>query len=132
MINGKKVSFFTPPHDEPDLPWVSHSELLKAFLSEVDAAKAAAETRRYKDEGLVAFAAKSDRKVVNIIPHLIAQGLCEALDRWNGHVGGDGPAFPVYCNAAADFARAEYPMSLDYMNAAVKNNGGPILRNITL
>lgn len=29
-INGKPVSFFTPPHAEPDFPWVDVQELAAA------------------------------------------------------------------------------------------------------
>ena len=38
-IKNKKVSFFTPPHDEPDFLWVDLEELAKVFLPDEAAAR---------------------------------------------------------------------------------------------
>ncbi|RWR28844.1 hypothetical protein D2T31_12080 [Sinirhodobacter populi] len=127
-INGKQVSFFTPPHDEPDFPWVDHYELLRAFVGRSDAKALVSKTRRFKDGQMVSVSAKNGAKIVSIIPHGIAQALIGALDNANGHGDEDGPAFNAYCRAAGEFCKDHWPQSLEYMLAAFKNNGGPIMR----
>ena len=133
-INGKQVSFFSPPHDEPDMPWVDHYELLCAFVPKKDAKALVEKTRRFKDGAFVSVTARNGSRLVSIIPHAIAQGLLGALDDVNGDTAEDGswpeggPRYSAYCLAAGVFGADNWPLSFEDMIHAFRNPGGPILR----
>lgn len=134
-INGKQVSFFSPPHDEPDMPWVDHYELLRAFVSKHDAKALVQKTRRFKDGAHVSVTARNGSRLVSIIPHAIAQGLLGALDDVNGDKAEEGswpeggPRYSAYCLAAGVFAADNWPLSLEEIIHAFHSPGGPILRS---
>lgn len=131
-INGKIVSFFRPPHPEPDFPWVDVEELAAAFL-DADAAKRMTQHAHHFDRQHrpVATARNGDR-IATIVPHALAQGLCGAIDDWSGFVPADeddtGPVFDAYCRVAGLVAADHWPLSIEQMIHAVRNPGGPFLK----
>lgn len=133
-INGRQVSFFSPPHDEPDMPWVDHYQLLRAFVPKRDAKALVEKTRRFKDGAHVSVTARNGSRLISIIPHAIAQGILSALDDMNGDKTKEGewpeggPCYSAYCLAAGVFGADNWPLSLEDMVHAFKNPGGPILR----
>lgn len=48
-VNGKTVSVFRPPHNEPDFPWVDVEELAKAFLPRQEARRIVKMTHSFGD-----------------------------------------------------------------------------------
>ena len=76
--------------------------------------------------------ARHGDKIVTIIPHAFAQGLCGAIDQWDGFVKKDedetGPAHDAYCRAAGHVAADHWPLDLDQLIHAFHNPGGPFLR----
>lgn len=132
-INGKSVSFFTPPHDEPDFVWVDVEELTKAFLSRPAARRMVKHAQNFDRKNRAAETAAHNDKIVTIISHPMAQGLCSAIDAINGNEvnreeGMDGPAFREYCTAAAKVGSDRESISFEWIIAAYKNQGGPNLR----
>lgn len=131
-INGKQVAFFSPPHSEPDFPWVDVEELAKAFLPRSAAKRMVQHAHRFsREEGQSTATARNGNKIVTIIPHAMAQGLCGAIDQWNGFVKNDddtGPAHDAYCTAAGHVAAEHWPLSLGDMIRAFHNPGGPFLK----
>ncbi len=131
-INGRQVSFFSPPHTEPDFPWVDVEELAAAFL-EPDAAKRMVQhTHNFDRNNRPVTTARHGDKIATIIPHAFAQGLCGAIDQWDGFVKKDedetGPAHDAYCRAAGHVAADHWPLDLDQLIHAFHNPGGPFLR----
>lgn len=130
-INGRKVGFFTPPHDEPDMPWVDALAVIRAYLPKRTAIGFFKAIHVFRNPGFAR--ARDGDRIVNIISHPVAQGLTQALDEIMGDPSGDGPAFNAYCRAAVRPGLAllkRYPSDqfLDRMVAAYHNAGGPILR----
>lgn len=129
IINGKAVSFFSPPHDELDLPWVDVVELARAFLPKAAALRMIDHAQRFGGRRSVVATAKNGSRVATIMCHSMAQGLTGAIDVWNGHPSdGIGPAFNAYINGAADFSDKHWPLNFEDMVLAVKNSGGPFMR----
>ncbi|AYD02225.1 hypothetical protein [Neorhizobium sp. NCHU2750] len=134
-INGKPVSFFTPPHDEPDFLWVDIEELAGAFLPEADAKRMVQHAQNlFPGQRSVATATNGDR-IATIACHSMAQGFCGFIDHLNGHnVEEDGamhgPAHIAYCFASADMEIEHRPKSFEEIFAAFKNNGGPFMRGL--
>lgn len=131
-INGQQVSFYSPPHSEPDFPWVDLEDLASAFL-EGDAAKRMVQhAHNFDRDNRPMTTVRSGDRIATIVPHALAQGLCGAIDQWNGFVGKDeddtGPAYDAYCRAAGHVAADHWPLDLDQMVQAVRNPGGPYLR----
>lgn len=129
-INGKQVSFFSPPHDEPDFLWVDIGELTRAFLPRDASRKMVAMTQRFDKGGRVATTARNGAKVATIVSHAIAQAMTGAIDQLCGHAEDGGPCQSEYCRQAAYFTKDNSPMSLEQLVAAHKNVGGPFLRGI--
>lgn len=128
-INGRQVSFFSPPHSEADLPWVDVVELARAFLPKAAALRMVSHAQRFGGSKTTVAVAKNGSRVATIMCHSMAQGLTGAIDAWNGHPeNGVGPAFNAYVNGAADFAKNHWPLSFEDMILAVKNSGGPYMR----
>lgn len=131
-VNGELVTFFSPPHTQPDFPWVDVEELAAAFLG-ADAAKRMVPHAHNFDERhrLVATAPNGDR-IATIVPHAFAQGLCGAIDRWNGFVPADrddrGPTHWAYCAVAGEVAVDHWPLSFEDIIKAFRNPGGPFLK----
>ncbi len=132
-VNGKGVSFFTPPHSEPDFPWVDIEELAAAFLDAEGAKRMVQHTQNFdRDQRPMATAPNGDR-IATIVPHAFAQGLCGAIDHWNGCGRNDeedeaGPAHQEYCLVAGTVAADHWPLSFEEIFHAFKNPGGPFLR----
>lgn len=131
-INGKLVSFFSPPHTEPDFPWVDAEELAAAFLDADSAKRMVEHTHAFDRQNLPVTTAQNGDRIATIMPHAMAQGLCGAIDQWNGFEAADdddnGPAFNAYCRAAGVAAADHWPLSFDQMMHAFHNPGGPYLQ----
>lgn len=127
-LNGKQVSIFAPPHDEPDLPWVDVEELAKAYMPRAEARKIISMTHQF-GKGVRSYAtAKNGDRIATIIPHAMAQGLCGAMDQWRGDAREEGPVFLEYCGAAGRFFADKVPMSIEDIVHAFHNPGGKFLR----
>lgn len=131
-INSKQVSFFTPPHDEPDFPWVDAYELARAFFPKAKAKEITERTKRFSKRASAVRTAKNGAKVSIIMCHAMAHGLMMVVDFENGFRGKDeddtGPAFQEYSIAAGRIAADKLDMSFEDMLHAFKNPGGPIMR----
>lgn len=133
-IKDKQVSFFSPPHEEPDFLWVDLEELGKVFLPADAAIRMVKHSHKF---GMVnrptATAVHGDR-IVTIVPHPMAQGFCAFIDHENGHVElnedewNAGPANLAYIRALADAHKKFMPLGFDGLAAAYRNQGGPNLR----
>ncbi len=132
-VNGRQVSMFTPPHDEPDFMWVDMQELARCFMSANEARKAVEMARQFGgDQRTYDMAANGDRLVV-IVPHAMAQGFCGARDASEGWTAEDenGPHTNAYCIAAGVFNADHGPkLSFEQIVSAFHNQGGPFLRGI--
>lgn len=132
VVNGKHVSVFRPPHDEPDFPWVDAEELARAFLPKAAAKRMVSHTQHFGgDVRAVATAANGDR-IATIMCHAMAQGLCGAIDQWKGFKPKDdddnGPSHQAYCLALGVFAADHWPLSFEQMIHAFHNPGGKFMR----
>jgi hypothetical protein len=133
-INGRMVSFFTPPHDEPDFFWVDVEELARAFLPRAAARKMVKHSQDFDRTNRAAETAAHNGKIVTIISHPLAGGLCGAIDQLNGYQDseedewGGGPAFLAYTKAAATIMQGHSSGGIPGLIAAFKNQGGPNLR----
>lgn len=129
-INGKQVSFFSPPHDEPDFPWVDVYELARAFTPKHRAKRIVEQTKRFSKGPSAVRAAKNGSSVTLIMCHAMAHGLMMALDFEAGHRGDDeeGPAFIEYSRKAGVFFADNFKMSIEEIVHAFNNPGGPIMR----
>lgn len=133
-INGSPVSFFSPPHTQPDFPWVDIEELAAAFLDDGEAKRMVQHAQNFDRDKRPVTTARSGDKIVTIIPHAFAQGLCGAIDQWSGFVGKDeddtGPAHDVYCRTAGVVAADHWPLDFDQLIYAFRNPGGPFLEGM--
>lgn len=131
-INNQSVSFFSPPHTEPDFPWVDVEELAAAFLDVEAAKRMVRHAHNFDRESRPVTTARSGDKIATIIPHAFAQGLCGAIDQWTGFVGQEeddtGPAHDAYCAAAGRVMADHWPLELDQLIHAFHNPGGPFLK----
>ena len=127
-INGKAVSFFAPPHSEPDLPWVDVLQLAKAFLPTAAAKRMVKHSQDFTPGQRAVVTVRDGARITTIMCHSMAQGLTGAIDQWNSHTGEEGPAFQAYCLAAGVLAADRWPLSFEELFAAVKNTGGPFMR----
>lgn len=132
-INGKSVSFFTPPHDEPDFLWVNVEELAKAFLPRAEARKMLRLSQKFETENRLA---RHDGKVVTIACHAMAQGMCGAIDQiLHGYVKkddewGGGPSETAYSIAAGRMMAEHRPIPIRDLGTAFHNQGGPFMRDL--
>lgn len=133
-LNGKQVSVYKPPHDEPDFPWVDVEELASAFLEDDAAKRMVAHSQRFGDEVRAVATVKNGDRIATIFCHAMAQGLCGAIDQWNGFKPEDdddtGPAHNSYCFALGRFTADHWPMSFDQMFHAVRNPGGKFMKGM--
>lgn len=134
-VNGKPVTFFSPPHTEPDFPWVDVEELAKAFLPRSAAKRMVQHAHQFsRREGRSCTTAKNGNKIATIFPHAMAQGLCGAIDQWNGFVAKDeddnGPAHDAYCRVAGRVGADHWPLSFEDIFKAFNNPGGPYLKDM--
>lgn len=131
-INGRPVSFFSPPHTEPDFPWVDVEELAAAFLEAEAAKRMVQHAHDFDRQNRPVTTARNGDKIATIISHAFAQGLCGAIDQWDGFVGKNeddtGPAHDAYCQAAGPVAADHWPLELDQLIHAFHNPGGPFLK----
>lgn len=134
-INGADVSFFSPPHDEPDFIWVDLQALARAFLPEEDAARMVKHAHRFDDACRPAQTAVHGDRIVTIVSHPMAHGFCSYIDETNGYVlandGWDnGPAALAYIVAMADAQHNFMPLGFDGLAKAFNNAGGPSMRGL--
>jgi len=133
-VNGRDVSFFSPPHPQPDFPWVDVEDLAAAFLDAEAAKRMVQHAHAFDRDKRPVTTARNGDKIVTIIPHALAQGLCGAIDQWQGFVGKDeddtGPAYDAYCRAAGVVAADHWPLDFDQMIYAFRHPGGPFLEGV--
>ena len=135
-INGHEVSFFEPPHkDGPDFPWVDVKELAGAFLPPEATARMVKHAQQFGGDGpRVVSVTRNGDDIATIVPHALAQGLCGAIDNWNGFKPADaddnGPVHWAYCIAAGQFAADHWPLSFEGIIHAFHNPGGHYLRGL--
>lgn len=133
QVKDNEVSFFSPPHDEPDFLWVDLEELAKVFLPEDAAIRMVKHTHNFGMVNRPTTTAVRGDKIVTIVPHPMAQGFCAFIDRENGHVELNedewnlGPANLAYTKALADAHMEFMPLGIDGLLAAYRNQGGPYL-----
>lgn len=133
-VNGNQVSVFKPPHDQPDFPWVDVEELASAFLPIEAAKRMVGHSQRFGDDVRAVATAKNGDRVATIFCHAMAQGLCGAIDQWNGFQPADdddtGPAHNEYCVRLGVFAADNWPLSFEGMIYAFRNPGGKFMKGI--
>lgn len=129
-LNGKKVSVFKPPHDEPDFPWIDVEELARAYLPRSEARGIVKKTHAFGGETRACATAKNGDRIATIIPHAMAQGLCGLIDFKQGHhtPDDDGPVQMEYGKKLSKFAIDNWPMDLEQMIWAYHNPGGRFLK----
>lgn len=131
-IEGHRVAFFSPPHSEPDMPWVDAVGLARAFLPK----RTAADLLRPVQNSGWAKTVRAGSDIVTIICHPQAQWICHGIDAvlsgqdYVPEEPDDGPAFLAYCRTAGEIARLHFPMTIEQAIAAFKNAGGPFLRDM--
>ncbi|MGJ7039665.1 hypothetical protein J2Y63_002923 [Shinella sp. BE166] len=134
QVKDNEVSFFSPPHEEPDFLWVDLEELAKAFLSEDAAIRMVKHTHNFGMVNRPTTTAVRGDKIVTIVPHPMAQGFCAFIDHENGHVELDqdewnvGPANLAYTRALAAAHEKFLPLGLEGLAATYRNQGGPQMR----
>jgi len=128
-INGRTVTFYEQPHHEADFLWVDGQELAAAFL-EPDAAQTLFEMTQRNPAMSGAVRVRAADRLVTIISHPMAQGMCAAIDEIDGYPEDDGPAFNGYCRASAKVHQHHWRLGVDGLIAAFRNAGGPVLRKI--
>ena len=133
-INGRLVTFFSPPHAEPDFPWVDVGELAAAFLDPGAAKRMVEHTHKFDRNSRPMVTVRNGDKIATIIPHAMAQGLCGAIDEVSGfipdHDDDNGPTHDAYCAVAGRIAADYWPLSFEDIFHAFKNPGGPFLRGM--
>ncbi|WP_276120348.1 hypothetical protein [Pararhizobium qamdonense] len=133
QINGKPVSFFSPPHDEPDFLWVDVEELAKAFLPCTAARKMIKLSHKFETENRLA---RHGTRISTITCHAMAQGMCGAIDQAlhgyvkSGDEWGGGPSETAYCIAAGQMMANHSPMPISELGRAFHNLGGPFMRDL--
>jgi hypothetical protein len=130
-VNGKKVSFFSPPHDGPDYVWVDLEELALAFMPADKSTRLVliSQASVCGNGRSVTTAINGDR-IVTVGCHSQAQGLAAAIDHVNGYRGKGmtGPAFTDYCFASAEVEADHGEHTFESAVEASRNIGGPFLR----
>lgn len=134
-INGKPVSFFTPPHSEPDFLWVDVEQLAKAFLPRSAARRMLKHSHDFDRENRPVATARCGNRIATIMCHAMAQGLCGAIDQIlhnyvaNDDDWGGGPSGAAYCLAAGQMMHDHNPLPIELLGKAFHNQGGPFLRS---
>ncbi|WP_454917448.1 hypothetical protein [Xanthobacter sediminis] len=132
-IRGKQVSFFTPPHNEPDFLWVDMEELARAFVPRRDVKLMVEIARKFAGGNARAYAtARNEDRIATIVCHVMAQGFCGLVDRLAGYGEEEhGPAHTDYCFASADIEIKHGPKrGFEDIFAAFHNVGGPFMRGL--
>jgi len=133
-ISGKSVSFFSPPHDEPDFLWVDLELLAKVFVSDETAIQLVKTSHQLGRLNRPTTTARHNGRIVTIVSHPFALGVCTLIDHQQGYVSAsdidwnNGPAALAYIKALAQAQRTFAPLSLEQMFAASRNEGGPFMR----
>lgn len=136
VINGKDVSFFSPPHDEPDFLWVDVDQLAKAFLPRAAARKMLKLVHNFDRDNRPVTTARCGDRIATIMCHAMAQAMCGAIDQtvhayvkqddeWGG-----GPSETAYSIAAGRMMAEHSPLSITDLGAAFHNQGGPFMRSL--
>ncbi len=134
-INGKPVSFFSPPHSEPDFLWVDVEQLAGAFLPSDAARRMLSMSHDFDRESRPVTTARAGDRIATIMCHAMAQGMCGAIDEaLHNYVKGDewggGPSETAYCIAAGRMMAEHHTLPFDLIGKAFHNQGGPFLRNL--
>jgi hypothetical protein len=130
-LNGKQVSVFEKPHNEPDFPWIDVEELAKAYLPRAEARRIVSMTHKFGEGYRACATARNGDRIATIICHAMAQGLCAMIDFKKGFRDPEaaGPVHMEYSVALGHFVHDYSPMSLEEMVRAFHNPGGPFLKD---
>lgn len=128
-VNGRRVTVFRPPHNDPDFPWVDVEELAKAYLPEARARHIVEMTHSFGGDVRAYATARNGDRIATIICHAMAHGLVGMVDFQNGYRGEfeEGPAHREYSLAMGVFAADNWPMRFGEIIHAFKNPGGKFL-----
>lgn len=133
-IYGGDVSFFTPPHQEPDYLWVDIYELADAVASRTQRQEVASRVLQFIQAFRVVVTVAHEGRIATIAPVPFAHGLCIFMDVLNGHseLNRDdalrGPAATSFAYALAEAHAKGSPLDGDALTAAHLNQGGPYMR----
>ncbi len=129
VVNGRQVSVFSPPHSDPDFPWVDVEELARAYVSRTRAKRIVAMTKDFGGTTRAYATARNGDRIAIIVCHAMAQGVCGLVDFENGYRDefGEGPVHRAYSLALGVFAAEHWPMDFDAIFHAFKNPGGPFM-----
>jgi hypothetical protein len=134
-INGKPVSFFTPPHDEPDFLWVDVAELANAFLPPDAADLMLKHAHDFDRENRPVATALKGEAIVTVMCHAMAQGMCGAIDQAGGYhkaedEWGGGPVETAYSVAMGRMMYDHWRLPISELGRALQNQGGPFMRGL--
>lgn len=133
-IFGRTVSFFLPPHGEPDFLWADMEELVRAVSPDSPPGEMLYRLQAINEPMRKTTTAAHDGRIVTIAPTPVAQGFCIFVDVMNGHADLDrsthlsGPANTAFTYALATAHGRYCPLSREALAAAVVNQGGPYCR----
>lgn len=135
-VFGVEVSFFLPPHGEPDFLWADMDQLVRAVSADGPSSDMLYHLQAVNDPQRKTTTIAHENRIVTIAPTPVTQGFCVFVDVVNGHVdlSGDswlsGPASMAFAKALADAHSAYCPLSLEALTAATFNQGGPFCRGV--
>ncbi|CAN7653255.1 hypothetical protein [Rhizobium sp. LjRoot254] len=125
-LNGARVSFFEPPHSEPDFPWVDLRELTAAVCPpslRAQMVRNAAKICRGVQQPVLTVTNGFDE--IEIVSHLTAQAVCATIDELEtGCPDPHGLAEEAFLAVAFDTYSKCYPMTVEEVVAAMGNLGG--------
>lgn len=133
-INGMEVSFFSPPHDEPDFLWVDLLQLAAVYMPQEAAERMVRHSHKFDMVSRPVEAAAHDGRIVNIVSRPMATGFCSFVDYSQGHILQNeddwnlGPAALAFAVASADAQMEFAPLGFEGIARAFTNQGGPGLR----
>ncbi len=128
------VSFFLPPHGEPDFLWADMDQLVRAVSTNGPSSDMLHHLQAVNDPRRKTTTIAHEGRIVTIAPTPVTQGFCVFVDIVNGHADltGDlwlsGPASMAFAKALADAHADHFPLSLETLTAATFNQGGPFCR----
>lgn len=135
-IFGRHVSFFLPPHGEPDFLWADMEQLVRAVSPNSPPGEMLYRLQAINSQIRKTATVAHDGRIVTIAPTPVAQGFCAFVDLNNRHVdlNGDawlsGPAVVAFSYALAAAHAQHCPLSREQLVEAVLNQGGPFFRGV--
>jgi len=129
-IFGRHVSFFLPPHGEPDFLWADMDELVHAVSPDSPAGEMLYRLQAVNGDSQKTATVSHDGRIATIAPTPVTQGYCIFVDVMNGHADLNspnhlqGPANTAFTYALAMAHNQYCPLSGEALAAAVFNQGG--------